>query len=124
LISSEITRRLHNNIQLAEKIEGELVLPPSCLYQRDNKESYNVQTAVSSCLYFNYFIYERTAKEIMDLLIEVTEEACRDTEQKLSDYYEEYVRRTNLPKKHLTWDIQVYSLEQYLEKLRSRGVDP
>lgn len=88
LISSEITRRLHNNIQLAERIEGELVLPPSCLYQRDNKESYNVQTAVSSCLYFNYFIYERTAKEIMDLLIEVTEEACGDIEQKLSDYYE------------------------------------
>ncbi|MCY8172934.1 M20/M25/M40 family metallo-hydrolase [Bacillus inaquosorum] len=124
LISSEITSRLHNNIHLAEKIEGELVLPPSCLYQRDNKEAYNVQTAVSSCLYFNYFIYERTAKEIMDLLIEVAEEACRYTEQKLSDYYEEYVKRTDLPKKHLSWDIQVYSLEQYLEKLRSRGVDP
>ncbi|CAI6324696.1 hypothetical protein NRS6120_20815 [Bacillus subtilis] len=91
-ISSEITSRLHNNIHLAEKVEGELVLPPSCLYQRDNKESYNVQTAVSTSLYFNCFIYERTAKEMMDLLIEVTEEACRETERKLSDYYEEYER--------------------------------
>lgn len=35
---------------------------------------------------------------------------------KLSDYYEEYVKRANL--------IQVYSLEQYLEKLRNRGIDP
>lgn len=61
---------------------------------------------------------------MMDLLIEVTEEACQETEQKLSDYYEEYVKRANLPKKHLSWDIQVYSLEQYLEKLRNRGIDP
>ncbi|WP_339234701.1 M20/M25/M40 family metallo-hydrolase [Bacillus sp. FSL K6-1012] len=124
LISSEITRRIHNNIHLAEKIEGELVLPPSCLYQRDNKESYNVQTAVSSYLYFNYFIYEKTAKEVMDQLTQVAEEACRDTKRKLSEYYEEYLKRTNLPKRHLSWDIQVFSLDQYMEKLRSRGVDP
>ncbi|KUP31758.1 M20 family metallopeptidase [Bacillus halotolerans] len=124
LISSEITRRIHNNIHLAEKIEGELVLPPSCLYQRDNKESYNVQTAVSSYLYFNYFIYEKTAKEVMDQLTQVAEEACRDTERKLSEYYEEYLKRTNLPKRHLSWDIQVFSVDQYMEKLRSRGVDP
>ena len=65
LIASEIMRSIHNNINLAENIEGELVLPPSCLYQRDSKEAYNVQTAVSSHLYFNYFIYERTAKEVM-----------------------------------------------------------
>lgn len=58
---------------------------------------------------------------MMDLLIEVTEEACQETERKLSDYYEEYVKRANLPKKHLSWGIQVYSLEQYLEKLRNRG---
>ncbi|MBJ7570630.1 M20/M25/M40 family metallo-hydrolase [Bacillus halotolerans] len=124
LISSEITRRIHNNIHLAEKIEGELVLPPSCLYQRDNKEAYNVQTAVSSYLYFNYFIYEKTAKEVMDQLTQVAEKACRDTEQKLSEYYEEYLKRTNLPKRHLSWDIQVFSVDQYMEKLRSRGVDP
>ncbi|QBG58259.1 peptidase M20 [Bacillus amyloliquefaciens] len=124
LIASEITRRIHNNIHMAENIEGELVLPPTCLYQRDNKEAYNVQTAVSSYVYFNYFIYEKTAKEIMDQLTAVADEACKETERKLSDYYDEYCRRTNLPKKEISWNVQVYSLEDYLKRLRSRGIDP
>ncbi|MBT2634019.1 M20/M25/M40 family metallo-hydrolase [Pseudomonas sp. ISL-88] len=124
LIASEITRRIHNNIHMAESIEGELVLPPSCLYQRDNKEAYNVQTAVSSYLYFNYFIYEKTAKEVMDQLTAVAADACRETEHKLSDYYDKYCERTSLPKKDLSWDIQVYSLEDYLKRLKSRGIDP
>lgn len=124
LIASEITRRIHNNIHMTENIEGELVLPPTCLYQRDNKEAYNVQTAVSSYVYFNYFIYEKTAKEVMDQLSAVAEEACKETEQKLSDYYDEYCERTSLPKKDITWNVQVYSLEDYLKRLRSRGIDP
>jgi arginine utilization protein RocB len=124
LIASEITRRIHNNIHMAENIEGELVLPPTCLYQRDNKEAYNVQTAVSSYVYFNYFIYEKTAKEIMDQLTAVADEACKETERKLSDYYDEYHRRTSLPKKEISWNVQVYSLEDYLKRLRSRGIDP
>ncbi|KNX32879.1 MULTISPECIES: M20 family metallopeptidase [Bacillus amyloliquefaciens group] len=124
LIASEITRRIHNNIHMAENIEGELVLPPTCLYQRDNKEAYNVQTAVSSYVYFNYFIYEKTAKVVMDQLTAVADEACRETEQKLSDYYDEYCERTSLPKKEMSWNVQVYSLEDYLKRLRSRGIDP
>ncbi|MFK8884061.1 M20 family metallopeptidase [Bacillus velezensis] len=124
LIASEITRRIHNNIHMAENIEGELVLPPTCLYQRDNKEAYNVQTAVSSYVYFNYFIYEKTAKEVMDQLTAVVDEACRETEQKLSDYYDEYCERTSLPKKEMSWNVQVYSLEDYLKRLRNRGIDP
>ncbi|AWK47967.1 M20/M25/M40 family metallo-hydrolase [Bacillus velezensis] len=124
LIASEITRRIHNNIHMAENIEGELVLPPTCLYQRDNKEAYNVQTAVSSYVYFNYFIYEKTAKEVMDQLTAVTDEARKETERKLSDYYDEYCERTSLPKKEMSWNVQVYSLEDYLKRLRSRGIDP
>ncbi|MCP1531811.1 M20 family metallopeptidase [Bacillus velezensis] len=124
LIASEITRRIHNNIHMAENIEGELVLPPTCLYQRDNKEAYNVQTAVSSYVYFNYFIYEKTVKEVMDQLTAVADEACKETERKLSDYYDEYCERTSLPKKEMSWNVQVYSLEDYLKRLRSRGIDP
>ncbi|MEH6982217.1 M20/M25/M40 family metallo-hydrolase [Priestia megaterium] len=123
LIASEITGSIHNNINLAENIEGELVLPPSCLYQRDNKEAYNVQTAVSSHLYFNYFIYERTAKEVMSQLIGLSIEVCEKVEKKLSDYYELFVRRTNLPKRNLSWKVDVVSLEDYLEELDQKGIN-
>ncbi|MGF9858561.1 M20/M25/M40 family metallo-hydrolase [Priestia endophytica] len=124
LIASQLTSRIHNNINLAENIDGELILPPSCLYQRDNKESYNVQTAVSSYVYFNYFIYEKTAKEIMEQLIGIASETCRYVENKLSDYYEEFLQRTNLPRRNLSWDIEVISLENYIEELVDKGINP
>ncbi|MCM3186749.1 M20/M25/M40 family metallo-hydrolase [Priestia megaterium] len=124
LIASELTRRIHNNISLAENIEGELILPPSCLYQRDNKEAYNVQTAVSSYLYFNYFIYEKTAKEVMNQLIDISVSACKDVEKKLSNYYEEFLNRTSLPRKDLSWNIEVISLENYMEELAHKGINP
>ena len=56
----------------------------------------------------------------MDQLTAVADEACKETERKLSDYYDEYCERTSLPKK----TSQVYSLEDYLKRLRSRGIDP
>lgn len=38
LIAAELTARISQNFQLTEKLEGELVLPPSCLYMRDDKK--------------------------------------------------------------------------------------
>ncbi|MED0675307.1 M20/M25/M40 family metallo-hydrolase [Aneurinibacillus thermoaerophilus] len=124
VIAAEITRRIHNNVELTENIEGELVLPPSCLYQRDNKEVYNVQTATSSYLYFNYFIYELTAKEVMDKLKDIAVEATREVEEKLSRNYKEFLIRTGLPAKSLSWNIEVTSLAEYMEELAEKGMNP
>ncbi|KIV55980.1 peptidase M20 [Aneurinibacillus migulanus] len=124
LISAEITRRIHNNVDLTENIEGELVLPPSCLYQRDNKEAYNVQTATSSYLYFNYFIYEATGKEIMDKLTAITIEACKEVENLLHRHYQEFLKRTGLPAKALSWNIEVTSLAEYMDELSRKGLNP
>jgi arginine utilization protein RocB len=121
-IASEITRRVHNNLELAENIEGELVLPPTCLYQRDTKEFYNVQTATSSYLYFNYFIYKATTKEIMEKLLGVTVDACKETEQVLKKHYLDFLGRTGLPPKTLSWNIEITSLAEYINELESIGI--
>ncbi|WP_203287776.1 M20/M25/M40 family metallo-hydrolase [Metabacillus sp. cB07] len=122
-IASEITTRVHNNLELAENIEGELVLPPTCLYQRDTKEIYNVQTAASSHLYFNYFIYKATTKEIMDKLLNVATEACIKTEQVLFKHYLDFLKRTGLPQRTLSWNIEVTSLGDFIDELESLGVN-
>jgi arginine utilization protein RocB len=121
-IAGEITRRVHNNLDLAENIDGELVLPPSCLYQRDTKEFYNVQTATSSYLYFNYFIYKATTKEIMEKLMGVTVAACRETEQVLLKHYLDFLERTGLPPKTLSWNIEVTTLADFIDELEKMGV--
>ncbi|MFC7786124.1 M20/M25/M40 family metallo-hydrolase [Rossellomorea sp. GCM10028870] len=122
-ISSEINRRINNNIELAENIPGELILPPSCLHQKDEKDVYNVQTAKRSFLYFNYFIYEATAKEVMDKLRTVAGEACREVEANLYYNYQEFIKRTGLPPKYHSWKVEVTSLAEFIEELMLKGID-
>ena len=124
LISSGITRRVHNNIGLIEEVPDELTLPPTCLYQRDNKEAYNVQTAASSSLYFNYFIYTKKIREVMDTLLDIAAEAAREAERYVAEQYEEFSRRTGLPAKPLSWNIEVTSLADYVNELARRGMEP
>lgn len=125
LISSEINRRINSNLDLTENIDGELILPPSCLYQKDTKTSYNVQTAKSSYLYFNYFIYESTAKEVMNNLEKITNEACMQVAEEASRKYEEFAKRSNLPAVHgLKWDIEVTTLNNLIAELEGKGLDP
>ncbi|WP_338752938.1 M20/M25/M40 family metallo-hydrolase [Bacillus sp. FJAT-52991] len=122
-VAAELTRRIHNNVELCENIQDEMVLPPTCLFQRDNKFTYNVQTATSSYLYFNYFLYRDSAADVMRKLQNIATEACEEISTYLSNQYEEYLNRTGLPRKHLNWNIEVVSLEEYSNELKQRGID-
>lgn len=124
LIAAEITRRVHNNVGLIEDIEGELTLPPACLYQRDNKEAYDVQTAASASLYFNYFTYERTAQEVMNTLLDVAAEATREVARSLQEQYKKFCRHTGLPAQSFSWEVVVTSLADYTRELAQRGMEP
>lgn len=123
LIAAELTRRIHNNVSLSEQLEDEVALPPTCLFQRDNKSAYTVQTATSSYLYFNYFLYRDSAKDVMNKLLKITSEACLSIKDYLSEQYEIHIKRTGLPRKSLTWDVEVMSLEQYTSHLIDLGID-
>ncbi|UOQ92352.1 M20/M25/M40 family metallo-hydrolase [Halobacillus shinanisalinarum] len=122
-IAAKLTERLHNNYQLTEKIPGEQVLPPTCLQQRDTKERYTVQTAASSRLYFNYFIYESTPEDVLSLLVKETEKICEHVEQYFQQQYNHYSMITSLPERKLSWNIEVSTYEQYVKELEKRGIE-
>ncbi|WP_100397995.1 M20/M25/M40 family metallo-hydrolase [Bacillus sp. FJAT-44742] len=122
-ISSEINRRISCNMDLTEQIEGELVLPPTCLYQRDNKDTYNVQTPPSSRMYFNYFMYETTPKDVMKLLIRETREACRVVKKQMEKQHHVFLSTTQMPfSQHLEWKVDVLSFDEYKENLVQKGI--
>ncbi|KAB7704435.1 M20/M25/M40 family metallo-hydrolase [Bacillus aerolatus] len=122
-IAAELTKRIHNNVDLCENIEGELVLPPACLLQRDNKFTYNVQTAASSYLYFNYFLYRNLAADVMNKLLGIARAACEEVSGYLEGQYKKFVQRSGQPRKQLNWDIEVVSFEEYSKKLVERGIN-
>jgi arginine utilization protein RocB len=124
LISAEINRKINNNMELAENIQGELVLPPACLYQRDNKDFYNVQTALSSHLYFNYFVYKDSPNEVMEKLLTKAKQACLEMETHMKKQYQTFCEVTETPNSpNLNWEIDVFSYNEYTSLLRSKGIE-
>lgn len=123
LIAAEINRRVNNNMQLAENIAGELVLPPTSLLQRDRKESYNVQTAGKAYLYFNYFIYKDSPQDVLYKLKEIAQHACQYVEEYMKKEYEEFIQRTEIPATKLSWKVEVSTLHELVQELEALGVD-
>lgn len=122
IIASELNIRIGQNINLIEKIDGELVLPPSCLYLRDDKKQYDVQTALSSRLYFNYFFYEKSPNQIMGELLEITKEACQTFESRQQASYDRFIEINDLPRRELDWKLEVVTLENHIDYLESLGI--
>lgn len=62
-ISSEITSRLHNNIHLAEKVEGELVLPhPVCISVITRNPIMCKRLSAPACISIVLFMKEQQKK--------------------------------------------------------------
>lgn len=123
LVTSEINRLVSNNMELAERIDGEFVLPPSTLYHRDGKQFYNVQTSVTSRLYFNYMVYERSPKEIMDLLKRIALDASDNIGAYYRRQYEAFTTANSLPDDGHAWDLDVLTFEELCADLEKQGID-
>lgn len=122
-IASKINIALNNNMDVAEKIPGEVILPPSCLYQRDSKSFYNVQTAGAAHLYFNYFLYERSPKDALRHLERAAEDACQDLEVFLKKQYTKFSGNCGLKADPPDWSTTVMTYGTFAEEARAMGVD-
>ncbi|WP_400246252.1 M20/M25/M40 family metallo-hydrolase [Niallia sp. JL1B1071] len=124
LIASEINRSINQNFSLAENLENELVLPPSCLFMKENKQSYNVQTPVSIRMYFNYFIYKKTPSDVLETLKKIAQAACTKVENELADNYLAYREANKLPGRSINWKTEVMTIQEYMEYLKAIGKEP
>jgi arginine utilization protein RocB len=124
LIASALNTRISKNLHLMERIENEHLLPPTCLYLKDDKKSYDVQTPVSSKLYFNYFVYEKSPNQVLHLLKEITSEACSIIVENQQTTFKDFCKTNQIPEKNLDWNIEVVSLEEHVQYLESLNLSP
>ncbi|MFD2616218.1 M20/M25/M40 family metallo-hydrolase [Terrilactibacillus laevilacticus] len=122
-VTSELNRQINNNMSLAENLEGEMILPPCTLLNREIKDHYNVQTPITSFIYFNYMIYERPPEDIMNQLKTIAYNVRDMTKKYYEAQYEAFLKRNGLPSRMLTWDLAVYTYEEFCEKLGGQGVN-
>lgn len=123
LVTSELNRLINNNMELIEQVDGELMTPPSVLYHRDTKDFYNVQTAVTSHIYFNLMVLEASPQVVVEKLKRIAIEAAKTTEAYYQKQYQLYALRNHFPEDMPNWEMEVYTFEEYCEKLIKQGVD-
>ncbi|WP_312097178.1 M20/M25/M40 family metallo-hydrolase [Niallia sp.] len=124
LIASEINRSINQNFSLAEKLDNELVLPPSCLFMKENKQSYDVQTPVSIRMYFNYFIYKKTPSDVLASLKKIAQAACTKIENELAANYLAFRKANMLPERSINWKTDVMTMQEYMDYLTASGKEP
>ncbi|RIW29601.1 M20/M25/M40 family metallo-hydrolase [Bacillus salacetis] len=123
-IASDINLRINQNIELLEDIEGEFVLPPSCLYFKDKKTVYNVQTPLETRMYFNYFVYEKTSKEVLEELVSIAKDSVDRLESSSRNKFEKYRTLHGFPEREVSWKVDVVTFEDFLADLRGKGLRP
>ncbi|MGC7950686.1 peptidase M20, partial [Bacillus sp. II_CA] len=73
-----------------------------------------VQTASTSRIYFNYFLYEESPDHVVKKLKSVAQQACIEAKQYLQLQYEKYIERSNIPKRSLSWHIDVVTYDEFI----------
>ncbi|MGM0421312.1 MAG: M20/M25/M40 family metallo-hydrolase [Bacillota bacterium] len=78
LLGSRIVYLLEGNPDFCEEMEGLVTSPPSCLKLTDHKKSYSAKTPAATVCYFNIPILQSSAREIMDKLLALGDQAFAD----------------------------------------------
>ncbi len=116
LLAAELVRKIESNTDLCDGYKSEYTQPPLSLKLTDLKPSYDVQTALSAFVYFNFFVHRFSVKKILSMLEIIAEEAFNETIAYLNDQYKKYCSLTGQKYSGLPWKGKVYTYEE-LHKL-------
>lgn len=120
LLSSAINLAINTNPALCEEIDDEEILPSSALYQRDQKDFYNVQTAKTAHLYFNTFLYEKSAKDVLDTLLDATKQAVDQVISMLDERLTAHRKNIHVPQGSIEHSVKIYLFEEYVAFCREK----
>ena len=124
LVAAELTRQIDYNPDLCNEAFGEITLPPVSLKQMDLKPNYNVQTALSAYVYYNFFIHSWTPKDVLEKLKEQAFIAFENALKLYSQRYEQYCKMSGEPCKELAWKPRVMTYEEMeTELIKQHGYE-
>lgn len=119
LIAAELTNQISYNPELCNEAYGEVTVPPVSLKQTDLKPSYTVQTALSAYVYYNFFIYSWTPKEVLEKLKKQAEIAFDKALSLFTERYKTYSELSGEPYQPVPWRSRVMTYEEMHQQLLS-----
>ncbi|WNF38614.1 M20/M25/M40 family metallo-hydrolase [Bacillaceae bacterium IKA-2] len=105
-MASILTKNIEWNMKFSEVVQGERTPLPSTLYLKDLKQNYSAQTPHRAAAFYNVFLMERSAKEVIDLYLEL----ARESVQEMNDQLTGVLEREGLTKQKI--DIKVLTYEE------------
>ena len=123
MVAAEITRNIDMRAEFRDVYNGEFAMPPTVLKMRDLKPSYDVQTAFSAFVYFNYFIHNMEMDEIFARLRKVAEDALSTVDTYTDEQNKVYCKMTGADYYKREYQLKVMEYSELYEKAKALKPD-
>ena len=122
LVASEIVKAMDLRAEFSDVYNGEYTMPPTTLKLKDLKPSYDVQTAFSAFVYFNYFIHNMEMDDIFARLKSVAMDALKTVDAYTDEQSQKYCAMTGLTYKKREYSLQVLDYDELYQ--RAKAINP
>ena len=107
MVAAEITRNIDMRAEFSDVYNNEYTMPPTVLKMKDLKPSYDVQTAFSAFVYFNYFIHNMEMDDIFARLRKVAQNALEYVDHYTDEQNKIYCKMTGADYYKREYDLKV-----------------
>jgi len=116
-LAAELTKQINYNPALCNEALGETTVPPVSLKQMDMKPSYDVQTALATYVYYNFFIHSWTPKDVTEKLLEQANIAFKNALKEYESRYKLYCSISGETFRPIPWKPRVFTYEDMNKEL-------
>lgn len=113
---SRIVTNTDLNPNLTEAIEGQITPPPTWVYLKDDKDTYDVSMPMSISGYLSILTFTKKPKEIMDIFIDICTKSFKSHLRDLNKKYKGYCEISGIEYTKLKWKPKVMSFAQLYDK--------
>lgn len=110
--AAELVRLISLNPASCDGYHDEYTLPPSVLQMRDLKDFYNVQTAQSAYVYFNYFVHNKSMDVIIEELKAYAKQALENVLAEHNARYRDFCRLSHIDYAPYDYPLQVVTYDE------------
>lgn len=111
-VMSEIVRNTEVNFSFSDVKAGEAAPPPTWLYLRDGKESYDVSMPISVKGCLSVLTLDRSPKDVMEDFRNVCETSFKKVIDDMNRNFEKFAEATGKEERRLPWESKVSDFGQ------------
>lgn len=120
-IAQQMISHIELNIDFCDQVEDEMTLPPSTVYFRDRKASYNVSTPNSVGFYYSQLLLTTSIEEITHNLLKIAHLSSQEVKEKIEESYKAYCRQLGIKPKVQPKKIEVMLYGELIKTAEKKG---